>query len=105
MKYGTTTILDRKVISNPKVRNLWGGISTNLVLAYDLIYNDEDIAVGLRKQYVPATACYVKPGVQDKQQITLKDLRSFTKRAWDLTNGDLNYFTKLAERTSKCQLI
>jgi len=105
MKYPTTTILDRKVISNPKVRNLWGGISTVMVHAYDLEYGDNDEPISLIKKLVPATACYVKPGVQDKQQITLKDLRSFTKRAWDLTNGDLNYFIKLAERTLKCRLI
>lgn len=92
MKYGTTTILDRKVVSNPKVKNLWGGISTDVIWANDLVYNEEGAAVGLLRQYVPVTACYVKSGLQDEDYISKKDLRNFTKRAWDLTKGNTNFF-------------
>lgn len=104
MKYETTTILDRKVISYPKGRDLWGDISTVMVWAYDLEYDDNDEPISLIKKLVPATACYVKPGVQDKELIRPKDLRGFTKRAWDLTNGDSGYFTKQKE-TFRCHLI
>lgn len=96
----SSSIVDRKVVTHPKTNNFSYGKNTDQILAWDLVFDEDGKAIGLQRSYVPLSSCYVKSGVQESSNISKKDLRNWTTRAWKFTNGDSKFFVKLKLQSS-----
>jgi len=105
----SSSIVDRKVVVHPKTNNYSYdpktnnysyGKTTDQTLAWDLVFGKDKKVIGLQKSYVPLSSCYVKSGVQESSNISKKDLRNWTTRAWKFTNGDSKFFVKLKLQSS-----